>query len=121
MNRIGAVISIRDSRCRIPWFMRIWDRHSNQREIIYVAASAFTYLDDVVPHEFGHMLHWRQDHSPEPIENPTKYWEDAWVDEGFSTFAEIYLTENIYQHDVPDNGTFFTIRSRYPVDLFFRL
>lgn len=98
--------------------MRLWDRHSNQREIIYVASSASNNLNDVVPHEFGHMLHWQQDHSPEPAVNPTKYWEDAWVDEGFSTFAEIFLTENIYQYNVLDNEAFFANNPDKPLIYF---
>lgn len=95
-----------------------WNRHSSQREIIYVASSASANFDDVVPHEFGHMLHWRQDHSPEPLVSPTKYWEDAWVDEGFSTFAAIYLTENIFLQNVQDNGTFFASSADIPLIYF---
>lgn len=97
---------------------RLWERHSNQREIIYVSSTASNNFDDVVPHEFGHMLHWQQDHSPEPVANPTKYWEDAWVDEGFSTFAEIYLTENIYEHNIMDNEAFFTSNPDIPLIYF---
>ena len=47
-----------------------WNRHSCQREIIYVSADHFNYAVDIVAHEFGHLLHWQQDHSPEPIINP---------------------------------------------------
>lgn len=97
---------------------RIWNRHSNQREIIYVSAGAFSIANEIVTHEFGHMLHWQQDHSPEPISNPVKYWEDAWVDEGFSTFAAIYLTENIYQHNVMDNEAFFATNPDKPLIYF---
>lgn len=97
---------------------RLWERHSNQKEIIYVATNSFDYADEIVSHEFGHMLHWQQDHSPEPIENPTKYWEEAWVDEGFSTFAAIYLTENIYQPNVLDNQAYFTYNPDIPLIYF---
>ncbi|MEI8204001.1 MAG: T9SS type A sorting domain-containing protein [Bacteroidota bacterium] len=84
-----------------------WNMHSNQREMIYVAANSFSFVQEIVAHEFGHMLHWQQDHSPEPPSNPTKWWEEAWVDEGFSTFAAIYLTEDIFQHNVMDNAAYF--------------
>ena len=47
------------------------------------------------------------DHSPEPPEKPTYYWEDTWVDEGFSTFAEILLTEDITKKDVLYKYPFF--------------
>jgi hypothetical protein len=97
---------------------RLWERHSNQKEIIYVATDAFNYADEIVSHEFGHLLHWQQDHSPEPVINPIKYWEDAWVDEGFSTFAAIYLTENIYQHNILDNEAFFTNNPDIPLIYF---
>ncbi len=95
-----------------------WNRHSSQREIIYVASSASANFDDVVPHELGHMLHWQQDHSPEPLVNPTKYWEDTWVDEGFSTFAAIYLTENIFMQNVQDGGSFFASNPDIPLIYF---
>jgi len=77
-----------------------WNRHSSQREILYINSNNFNAGVSTIAHEFGHLLHWNQDHSPEPIINPVKYWEDAWVDEGFSTFAEIYLLSNINQHNL---------------------
>jgi len=95
-----------------------WGRHSSEREIIYVAAKSFAYAPEMVAHEFGHLLHWQQDHSPSPEINPVKYWEDAWVDEGFSTFAAIFLTENIFQHGVRDKGTFFAINPDSPLIYF---
>ncbi|MBI5219944.1 MAG: T9SS type A sorting domain-containing protein [Bacteroidia bacterium] len=96
-----------------------WNRHSSQREIIYVAAEYFIYdFVGTVAHEFGHLLHWQQDHSPDPIINPVKYWEDAWVDEGFSTFAAIYLMENIYRHNLLDNGAFFSGNPDIPLIYF---
>jgi hypothetical protein len=84
-----------------------WGSHSSEHEIIYVASNCLNSAPDIVAHEFGHMLHWGQDHSPEPVSNPVKYWEDAWIDEGFSTFAAIYLTENIYTTGVPEGQAFF--------------
>jgi hypothetical protein len=54
------------------------------------------------------LLHWGCDHSPEPANNPTQYWEDTWVDEGFSTFAEILLTENINLSDIVFQRPFFS-------------
>jgi hypothetical protein len=96
-----------------------WNRHSNEREIIYVSANYFgSYSDRTVAHELGHMLHWLQDHSPEPIINPVQYWEDTWVDEGFSTFAAIYLTENINQHNIFDNAAFFANNPDKPLIYF---
>jgi hypothetical protein len=87
---------------------QIWGKHSNQKEIIYMVHDAFpNYSDLVLSHEFGHMLHWGRDHSPEPPGNPVKYWEDTWIDEGFATFASVYLLENINQHDIYDNQAFF--------------
>lgn len=92
-----------------------WNRHSSEREIIYVSVGSFNYnATGVVAHEFGHLLHWQQDHSPEPVANPVKYWEDAWIDEGFSTFASVYLTENFYQNDIPDEQTFFATNPDRP-------
>jgi hypothetical protein len=97
----------------------LWNRHSTEREIIYVSADYFNMMsDEVVTHEFGHMLHWQQDHSPEPVVNPVTYWEDTWVDEGFSTFAAIYLTENINQHNVLDYSAFFTNNPDIPLIYF---
>jgi len=84
-----------------------WGSHSSEHEIIYVASNCLNTAPDIVAHEFGHMLHWEQDHSPEPVSNPVKYWEEAWIDEGFSTFAAIYLTENIYTTGVPEGQAFF--------------
>ena len=87
---------------------QIWGKHSNQKEIIYLSDDAFIYgADIVVAHEFGHMLHWGRDHSPEPPGNPVKYWEDAWIDEGFATFAPVYLIEDVTVPDVYDNQAFF--------------
>ena len=89
-----------------------WTKHSNQKEMIYITPDAFPYSADLVlAHEFGHMLHWGRDHSPEPPGNPVKYWEDAWIDEGFATFAPVYLLEDINQQDVYDSQAFF---SYYP-------
>ena len=87
---------------------QIWARHSNQKEMIYISPDAFpSYSELVLAHEFGHMLHWGRDHSPEPPGNPVKYWEDAWIDEGFATFAPVYLLEDINQQDIYDNQAFF--------------
>ncbi|MHC1708760.1 MAG: T9SS type A sorting domain-containing protein [Bacteroidales bacterium] len=86
--------------------MANWNRHSTEREMIYHANFGNAISSEVVAHELGHLLHWGQDHSPEPIASPVKYWEDAWVDEGFSTFAEMYLDEDIYQQDVPEFAFF---------------
>lgn len=85
----------------------LWDRRSSQREIIYIAASAFNYGGaSIAAHEFGHLLHWLQDHSAESAA-PGIFWEEAFVDEGFSTFAAEYLTENLDQHNVFDGSAFF--------------
>lgn len=84
-----------------------WGSHSNENEIIYIASDCFNSAPGITAHEFGHMLHWGRDHSPEPAINPVQYWEDAWIDEGFSTFAAIYLTENIFEPDVIDYQAFF--------------
>lgn len=46
---------------------QIWGKHSNQREIVFFSDDVFNYgADYVLAHEFGHMLHWGRDHSPEP-------------------------------------------------------
>jgi hypothetical protein len=89
--------------------LRLWEKHSSEREIVYLASTAFTYNAElyVLAHEFGHMLHWGQDHSPEPPENPAKYWEDAWIDEAFATFASVYLIEDVNAPDVYDYSAFF--------------
>ncbi|MGA2296418.1 MAG: hypothetical protein ABSG15_02600, partial [FCB group bacterium] len=87
--------------------MRIWGVHSNEHEMLYFSTIWFKPENVcAVAHEFGHLLHWGQDHSPEPPDKPVKYWEDTWVDEGFSTFAQDYLCSDINQKDVPDNGFF---------------
>ena len=95
-----------------------WASHSSEHEIIYVAGNCFSDAPFICAHEFGHMLHWLQDHSPEPIVNPTHYWEDAWIDESFSTFASIYLTENIFQADVLDDQAFFATDADIPLIYF---
>lgn len=84
--------------------MATWGRHSCEHEIIYIAAWGTDLPAGTVAHEFGHLLHWGQDHSPEPPVNPVKYWEDAWVDEGFSTFAHLYLDQDIDEHNVLSGG-----------------
>jgi hypothetical protein len=96
-----------------------WGRHSNQREIIYITADYFeSSAQGIVAHEFGHLLHWKQDHSPDPIISPSIYWETAFVDEGFSTFAALYLTENIFQHGVPDYSAYFATEPDIPLIYF---
>ncbi len=86
-----------------------WGKHSNEKEIIYFTASVFgsNYIYEVVSHEFGHLLHWGQDHSPEPIDNPVIFWEEAWVDEQFSTFSPVLTLEGINTTDLQDNSAFF--------------
>ena len=87
---------------------RLWNIHSSEREIIYITVDALSWdASGTVAHEFGHMLQWGQDHSPEPRDNPTFYWEDTWIDEGFSTFAAVYLGGDIYQSGVFDYSPFF--------------
>lgn len=86
--------------------MATWNRHSSQHEMIYYSAGGNYIYPPTVAHELGHLLHWGQDHSPEPPVNPVKFWEEAWVDEGFSTFAAMYLDENIDQNDVNFSGFF---------------
>jgi len=89
-----------------------WGKHSNQKEIIYLSNDVFIYGEDyVLAHEFGHMLHWGRDHSPDPPGNPVKYWEDAWIDEGFANFAPVYLIEDVTVQDVYDNQAFFVFET----------
>lgn len=97
--------------------MATWNRHSTEREIIYVAAGSFYGAQGICAHEFGHLCHWEQDHSPE-ASMPGIYWESAFVDEGFSTFAAEYLTENLYQHNVYDNSAFFQYETDIPLIYF---
>lgn len=100
------------------FMMSHWGMHSSQHEMIYFAANYFSGAPSIVAHEFGHLLHWQQDHSPEPPANPVKYWEDAWIDEGFSTFAAEYLTQNITQQDVMHTNAFFTYNPDIPLVYF---
>lgn len=86
--------------------LQIWGRRSCQHEVIYVAADYFDGAQEISAHEFGHLIHWGRDHSPEPSE-PGIFWETAFVDEGFSTFAAEYLTGNLFQHNVFDGDAFF--------------
>jgi len=95
-----------------------WGSHSNEHEIIYIASDCFYSAPSIAAHEFGHMLHWGRDHSPEPPATPVQYWEDAWIDEGFSTFAQLYLTENIFAADIHDLQTFFTGNPDIPLIYF---
>jgi hypothetical protein len=84
-----------------------WFRHSNQKEIIYLSDDVFNYGPEItLAHEFGHMIHWGRDHSPEPPDDPVKYWEDMWIDEGFATFSPVYLMEDLNQQDVYDYAFF---------------
>ena len=93
-----------------------WGMHSSQHEIIYIAADAFEqYAPGIISHEFGHLLHWGRDHSPEPPASPVTFWEDAFVDEGFSTFAALYLTENISERNVWDYSAFFSSNPDIPL------
>ena len=93
-----------------------WGRHSSEHEIIYIAAQDFEpYAQGIISHEFGHLLHWGRDHSPEPPAHPVTFWEDAFIDEGFSTFAAIYLTEDIFQRSVPDYSAFFNSNPDIPL------
>lgn len=89
---------------------RIWQKHSTQREVIFLSSSAFTGTQHLstLAHEFGHLLHWGSDHSPEPPQNPVKYWEDTWIDEAFATFAAVYLTENLSAQNIYDPSAFFS-------------
>ncbi len=92
-----------------------WSRHSSERELIYVAASSFNYsAEPIVAHEFGHLLHWQQDHSAE-TDAPGIFWEEAFVDEGFSTFAAEFLTENLDQHNVFEGSAFFKYSPDIPL------
>jgi hypothetical protein len=95
-----------------------WAMHSSQREMIYIAAGYFSGAVEYVAHEFGHLLHWQQDHSPEPIVNPVKYWEEAWIDEGFSTFAAEYLTQDITQQGVMHSNAYFAGSTDLPLIYF---
>ena len=91
---------------------QLWGKHSNQKEIVYMSHDVFNYgADMVLAHEFGHMLHWGRDHSPEPPNDPVKYWEDAWIDEGFATFSPVYLLEDLNQQSVYDNQAYFASQS----------
>jgi hypothetical protein len=95
-----------------------WHSHSNQHELIYFAADYFSYAPEMVSHEFGHLLHWQQDHSPEPPVNPVIYWEDAWVDESFSTFAAEYLMNGIAPVGVIHSNAFFASNPDIPLIYF---
>jgi hypothetical protein len=87
---------------------QIWGKHSNQKEIIYLSDDVFNYgIDNVLAHEFGHMLHWGRDHSPDPPGEPVIYWEDGWIDEAFANFAPVYLIEDVTVPDIYDNQAFF--------------
>ena len=94
-----------------------WGKHSSEREIIYLSADAFLYTAEIftLVHEFGHMLHWGQDHSPEPPLNPEKFWEDAWIDEAFAMFAGVFLLEDISLPDLMDDNTFFVTDPDLPL------
>ncbi len=82
----------------------VWGKNNNEKEIIYITEYAFDQGMEawVVSHEYGHMIHWARDHSPEPPSNPSTYWEEAWIDEGFAMFSSVYLTEDITQQNVTD-------------------
>lgn len=71
-----------------------WKKHSSEREIIFINSKYFSDFNEIVTHEYAHMLHWQQDHSPEPLVNPVKYWEDMWVDESVANFSEFFLSNN---------------------------
>ncbi|MCK6622955.1 MAG: T9SS type A sorting domain-containing protein [Calditrichaceae bacterium] len=89
----------------------LWGKHSSEREIVYLSPDAFWYNNApfILAHEFGHLLHWGQDHSPEPPANPVRFWEDAWIDEGFAMFATVYLLEDLAIPDVMDYQAFFAV------------
>lgn len=89
--------------------MRIWKVHSTEREIIYISGRSFNKNStSIIAHEFGHMLQWGNDHDRQDDGNTSKYWEDIWVDEGFSTFASMYLTEGVSKLDVFNSNPFFS-------------
>jgi hypothetical protein len=93
----------------IVW--QLWGKHSNHKEIIYLSNDVFNFdAEYVLAHEFGHMLHWGRDHSPDPPGNPVKFWEDSWIDESFANFAPVYLIEDIALQDVYDNQAFFAFQ-----------
>jgi hypothetical protein len=86
-----------------------WNIRSNEKEMIFASiGSPYDDPTEIIAHEFGHMLHWGQDHSPEPPDNPVKYWEDTWIDEGFSTFSPIYLFTMPYYNNVMQDAFFAT-------------
>jgi len=94
-----------------------WGKHSSEREIVYISTDAFVYNAEIfnLVHEFGHMLHWGQDHSPEPPANPVKFWEDAWIDESFAMFATAYLLEDITLPNMMDYNAFFASNPDLPL------
>jgi len=94
-----------------------WGKHSSEREIIYISTDAFLYNVALftLAHEFGHMLHWAQDHSPEPPVDPVKYWEDEWIDEAFAMFAGVYLMEDLTVPGVVDYNAFFATNPDLPL------
>lgn len=99
---------------------RLWEKHSSEREIIYISELAFLYNSEHngVAHELGHMLHWGQDHSPEPPGDPVIYWEDGWIDESFSNFATVYLIEDVTVPGMWDAGAFFAVDPNLPLIYF---
>jgi hypothetical protein len=95
----------------------IWQKHSSEREIVYLSREAFSNYSSlsVLAHEFGHLLHWGQDHSLEPSSNPVIYWEEDWIDEAFAMFADVYLNENLSTANVYDPGAFFAVNPDLPL------
>ncbi|MBN1927589.1 MAG: T9SS type A sorting domain-containing protein [Prolixibacteraceae bacterium] len=75
-----------------------WQKHSSEREIIYVNSNIFDYgakYFSNIAHEFIHMLTWNYDYSPEPVNNPEIYWEQTWINEAWANFGTSYFNYDI--------------------------
>jgi len=71
-----------------------WHKHSSEREILYINSIILEYgakYFSVIAHELIHMITWKYDHSPEPVNNPEKYWEDSWINEAWAGFGTGYF------------------------------
>lgn len=78
----------------------LWQRHSSEKEILYGNSYIFDFGAEwfsIFAHELIHMLTWGYDHSPEPIENPVKFWEESWLNEAWAEFGTRYFHLDMIQ------------------------